>query len=161
MHNRRKFLVTSSALLAGITLRTGLAQRLASEDTFTNATLGAYQQGILTQPQFEHRIGSLFMFFSNTMDVVYARLRSVTPYELNAPAKLPGRMVTPHAPIRSLTRQVNTFTLLFDCENQLPAQKSLIADHATLGRFVMFLVPGTSSSGTPTCSSVFTNFAEA
>lgn len=160
MHDRRHFLLNSTALLAAVTTRGAFAQQAATEDAFSNATLGAYQQGILTQTQFEHEIGSLFMFFIKTTDVIYARLRSVTPYEGRPPANLTGRIITPRRATSSFTRQVNTFTLLFDCENPLPEQKSLIIDHATQGRFVMFLVPGTSSTRTPTCSGVFTTFAE-
>ncbi len=94
-------------------------------------------------------------------DALYTRLRSVKSDPVKPPAKIVGRLVTPKIPVRTLTRQVDAFSLTFDSDRPLPAQGSYTVDHATLGRFVMFLVPGTSPSGSPTCSSVFTSFSEA
>jgi hypothetical protein len=159
MANRRSFLLTSTAALASACIPAGFAQP-SRQDAFTNASLGAYRQGLLTQSQFERRTGSLFMIFLDETEVLYTRLRSVTPYE-PSPPKPAGRVVSPRTAVLSSTRQVNAFTLLFDCDRPLPAQDSYIVDHATLGRFVMFLVPGASPAGDPICTAVFSTFAEA
>ena len=161
MRTRRDFLVNSTAVLVSPYLHASLAQSAPAQDVFTNASLGAYQQGILKQAQFEARTGSLFMIFLDESNVLYTRLRAVKPYTTKAATRMPGRLIGPRAWLAATSRQIESFTLVFDCDKPLPEQNSYIVDHATLGRFVVFLVPGTSSAGSPICTSVFTTFVEA
>lgn len=161
MRTRRDFLVNSTAVLVSPYLHASLAQSAPAQNVFTNASLGAYQQGILTKAQFEARMGSLFMIFVDESNVLYTRLRAVTPYTAKAATKLPGRLIFPRPSLPAPPRQIEAFTLVFDSDKPLPEQNSYLVDHATLGRFVIFLVPGFSPTGSPICTSVFSNFVEA
>jgi hypothetical protein len=146
MPSRRHFLATSTAAIAVATLPTPLfAERLGGE-VFTNGSLGAYAQGILSQANFESRLGSIFKAFLDNDKVAYLRLQTVTGTSASSTPPLPtqGRVSLSQAR-RAPTfnsPQITSFQLSFSTGGAIVTQGSYLLDNDTLGRFACFLVPG-------------------
>ena len=77
MQSRRRFLAASAATLAAAALPTGLLAEQLGPDVFTNASLGAYTQGLLTQANFSALAGSVFTASLPDGSYRYLALRSV------------------------------------------------------------------------------------
>jgi len=155
MPSRRCFLATSAAAFTAATLpKSLLAERLGG-NVFTNGSLGAYAQGILSQANFEAQVGSIFEAFLDNDEVAYLRLQTVT-----------GTSSAPTPPIQPRSRanfvpavrvptvsslQITSFQLSFSTGGAVFDQGTYLLDSATLGRFACFLVPG----GEGSCGATF------
>jgi hypothetical protein len=153
MNSRRQFLLTSTAAIAGVTLpRVLFAQRIGGA-VYTNASLGAYGQGLLTQANFEKVIGSVFSIFLDNYTAGNLLLRAVTS---SAASTAPnserqqavntmrpiGEPVLPPRVIGKTAQQPISFQLHFNISGPSFGQDTYLLDHGTLGRFAAFLVPG-------------------
>jgi len=169
MHNRRRFLVASAALVTGVTLPKSLFASRIGGDVFTSASLGAYSQGLLTQANFERVIGSQFTLFIEHNKVAYLRLRTVESLgpqtgEASSSQTSPAvrRAKSPIVPVPGSTvpsKQVGGFHLAFSTEGAAFDQGTYLVDHGTLGRFALFLVPGDPTHGNGSCGATFTSLA--
>ncbi len=136
--SRRRFLTSAAILTAASTLPSRALASRTGGDVFTNASVGAYVQGLLTREHFETLIGTLFLAFLDDDRTAYMRLRSVE--ELKP---------------RQTKDAVAAFHLSFSTGGVAVEQGSYLLDHATLGRFALFLVPGVAAHGELTCGAVF------
>ncbi len=134
--------------------------QLTDKNVFSSGFLGAFDQGLMTQANFEKQLGSLFMMFLDDSSVVYMRLVSVTE---NKPPVAAARATTPVRAAKTSAKPpvVVSFTVRFKAETPLQKQGSYIVDHGTLGRFTLFVVPGFDEVGAPTCSAVFSSLQKA
>lgn len=166
MATRRQFLASTSAVCAIAALpKSLLAQRLGGQ-VFTNASLGAYQQGLLTMENFKAVIGSTFKAFLDDASVAYLTLESVTatpappaPANPGAPPSQDGStsMLRFARPVQA---EGDSFSLSFATGNTAIAQDTYLVDHGTMGRFAVFLVPGSAQSqGNLTCTATFNYIA--
>jgi hypothetical protein len=166
MNSRRDFLVTSSALLAGAAFPKALfAQRIGGE-VFTNASLGAYTQGLLTQVNFEKVIGSVFTTFLDNGAAAYLLLRAVTASTTSVATASTTQQLTvsprltavlpPRNPAAAAQQPTN-FQLHFNITGPAFPQDTYLLDHGTLGRFAAFLVPGSTGK----CTASFCYFQNA
>jgi hypothetical protein len=170
MRNRRNFLVASAALVTSVTLPKSLFASRIGGDVFTNASLGAYSQGLLTQANFERVIGSQFTLFLEHNKVAYLRLRTVeslgpqtggTLSSQTSPAVPRAKSQTVPVPGSTApAQQVVGFHLTFNTEGAVFAQGTYLVDHGTLGRFALFLVPGDPIHGNVSCGATFTSLAK-
>ncbi len=152
MPNRRSFVVASAAGIVAATLPgMSFAQRPGT-DIFSEANLGAYAQGLLTQANFERLLGSLFMAFVDDERTAYMRLKSVAGTDSGARAASSSRLAPP-------VSSVSSFFARFDTGGMTLGQGTYVLDHGRLGRFAVFLVPGVDAAGAPTCTATFTHFA--
>jgi hypothetical protein len=156
MQSRRRFLAASAATLAAAALPTGILAEQLGPDVFTNASLGAYTQGLLTQANFSTLTGSVFTASLPDGSYHYLTLASV--------AAAPGSSRTTNAAPRAIAApkitlntsvQVSVFYLIFDVQGDAIPQGSYLLDHGTMGSFVIFLVQGQTPEGTPTCVATF------
>lgn len=169
MNSRRQFLLASTAAIAGATLSRNLfAQRIGGA-VYTNASLGAYTQGLLTQANFEKVVGSVFSLFLDNYAADNLLLRAVTSSPTPASASnAAGQAISTIRPIGAPTlpprtigkaaQQPMSFQLHFNVSGVAFGQDTYLLDHGTLGRFAAFLVPG--SPGKCTASFCYLQSAE-
>ncbi|NYF80598.1 DUF6916 family protein [Granulicella arctica] len=168
MHNRRHFLVASAVLVTGAAFPTSLFASRIDDDLFTNTSLGAYSQGLLTQANFEHVIGSQFTLLLKNNDATHLYLRTVEPLgpqgggafsSQTSPAVRRAKSLTIPVPgSTGSAKQVVGFHLTFSTESTTFDQGTYLIDHGTLGRFALFLVPGNQTPGS--CGATFTSLAK-
>jgi hypothetical protein len=146
MPSRRCFLVTSAAAITAVAFpKSLLAERLGGE-VFTNGSLGAYAQGILSQANFEAHMGSTFKAFLDNDEVAYLVLQAVTG--TNSSSTISVRLLSRVNSIPALRRptsnapEITSFQLSFNTGGAVFSQGTYLLDSVTLGRFACFLVPG-------------------
>ena len=164
MSTRRRFLSVSAAVLT----TAALPKRLFAEQTrvqvFTNASAGAYTQGLLTEANFAKQIGSVFNAFFPGGEVARLTLMSVKSYAPAATSAIGRNEVLAKPPLRqtllkTATPASTSFALSFNIDGPLLAQGSYLLDHGILGSFAAFLVPGDQTSGIQSCGAVFNYLA--
>jgi hypothetical protein len=166
MSNRREFLTASAAVFTSSVLPHSLSAQRPGErvggEVFTEASLGIYAQGQLTRQRFEELVGSLFMAFLDNSAVAYMRLTHVSefgPMDVTASSARPANLHAMQAwnglPAAGHTPVVTSFHLTFNTGGQVFKQGSYLVDHGRLGRFAMFLVPGTGTGSAATCGATF------
>ncbi|MES2391201.1 MAG: twin-arginine translocation signal domain-containing protein [Acidobacteriota bacterium] len=156
MNSRRQFLVASSAAMAAAALPKSLFAQRIGGDVFSNASLGAYTQGLLTQEHFEQAVGSTFTIFLEGELAGHLTLMAVAPAA--GTSTLSGTSkVSPKAQLKRpgptpVPAQVTTtgFHLKFNVNGPKFGQDTYLVDHGTLGRFAMFVVPGEPQQATAT-----------
>ena len=157
MSTRRHFLAATAATITLAALPKSLFAERLGGDVFTNASLGAYGQGLLTQATFEKHIGSTFTAFLDNDGVGYLTLEKVVaqPTGTNASSelRLPGTSAT-------VQQQVTSFHLTFSTKAVFP-QGTYLLDHGILGRFAAFLVPGDPVKGNGSCGATFSYLTSA
>lgn len=160
MPTRRHFLASSSAVCAlAVVPKSLLAQ--SARAVFTNASMGAYTQGILTMANFTALVGSTFTAFLPDGGFAYLRLQSVTSLSTSqTSSNFATRAVQSHAeqPAQLLD---NSFLLTFASGNQVLPQSTYLVDHGTLGSFAVFLVPGSTTPGSATAHATFSYLPQA
>jgi hypothetical protein len=156
MQSRRRFLAASAATLAAAALPTGILAEQLGANVFTNASLGAYTQGLLTQANFTSVTGSVFTASLPDGSYRYLTLRSVAaaPVSSRTTNAAPRSVAAPKITLNTSV-QVSSFALVFDVQGDAIPQGSYLLDHGTLGSFVIFLVQGQTPAGTPTCVATF------
>jgi hypothetical protein len=153
MNSRRQFLLASTAAIAGATLPRGLFAQRIGGSVYTNASLGAYTQGLLTQANFEKVVGSVFSLFLDNYVADSLLLRAVTSSPTSAVASSAaeqavsairpiGGPILPPRTIGKVAQQPISFQLHFNVSGASFGQDTYLLDHGTLGRFAAFLVPG-------------------
>ncbi|WP_158822883.1 hypothetical protein [Granulicella sp. S156] len=155
MSSRRHFLAATAATITLAALPKSLFAERLGGDVFTNASLGAYAQGLLTQATFEKHIGSVFTAFLEDDAVGYLTLQKVVAQPAGTSAlsnassqlRLPGTSAT-------VQQQVTSFHLTFGTKAVF-TQDTYLLDHGILGRFAAFLVPGDSVKGNGSCGATF------
>ena len=147
MHTRRTFLTAASALTLNSMLPSSVSAASAGDGVFTNASLGAYTQGLLTQAHFEKLLGTLFMVFLPSGNVSYLRLHKVVSCSTNRKDSLKV----------AAKQTIASFSLSFHSADPTFTQGSYLLDHGTLGRFAVFLVQGATTPGAATFEATFTS----
>jgi hypothetical protein len=165
MQSRRRFLAASAATLAAAALPTGLLAEQLGASVFTNASLGAYTQGLLTQANFQAVAGSQFTLQlpdGSYRTVTLQSVKTLSPTSSAAsPSSTSSRVaVAPKISLNTST-QTTTFTLVFDVQGDAIPQGSYLLDHGTLGSFALFVVTGKTDTGTPTLIATFTHLSGA
>jgi len=161
-------LTLSSAALAISALPGKLLAQHVGVEVFSNGNLGAYSQGLLTLEAFQRLVGSEFRVFFEDGSITPLTLLSVTDRNQTAEAILPAATAPQQkaaraysefqrAPVAGLT--TSAFDLRFSVNGAPLAQQSYTLDHASLGRFAAFLVPGLSTAGGNTCTGSFNYLA--
>ena len=161
VNTRRRFLASSALTVFAISHPGLMLGQQADKNVFSGGFLGAFDQGLMTQGNFEKQLGSLFMMFLDDQSVSYMRLISVMenkPPTVPVRAKASGRTAKTS---EKATPIVVSFTARFKADKPLEEQGSYVIDHGTLGRFTLFLVPGIDEAGAPTCSAVFSRLQKA
>lgn len=159
MPSRRHFLAASAATVTAAALPKSLLASSTRHEVFTNASLGAYTQGILTQANFESVVGSTFTLFLDNDAVTYLRLVKVigaSTSGLTATQGLSRAPLTAARVPRVAPTQTTSFRLSFSTSGAVFfPQSTYLLDHGTLGEFAAFLVPGDPILASGTCSAVF------
>ncbi|WP_263381036.1 DUF6916 family protein [Granulicella paludicola] len=155
MATRRHFLALSSAALAWAASTRKLFAQASNRlgiPRFSNAALGAYQQGLLTRTNFESVVGSSFHIYMDNQQISELQLAVVTsPYDTTVtdqptrPGAIPIKRPSPK----------QTFAVKFTSGSTSVPQDSYVVDHGTLGSFSVFLVPGPKSANANTCTATF------
>ncbi len=146
MLTRRTFVaVGAAATLVRLSVKP-LRASTRDNDVFSNATLGAYTQGILTQAHFETLRGDLFMILKDGGKAEYVRLAKVTALPDKTPPAKRGKVPAP---------QFDAFFLTFTGVSPDFQQGSYVLDNGHLGRFACLLVPGRSEQGEATVGATF------
>ena len=157
MSSRRHFLAATAATITLAALPKSLFAERLGGDVFTNASLGAYGQGLLTQATFEKHVGSVFTAFLDDDAVGYLTLQKVvaqpTGTNTSIRLRLPGTSAT-------VQQQITSFHLTFSTKAVFP-QGTYLLDHGILGRFAAFLVPGDSVKGNGSCGATFSYLTSA
>jgi hypothetical protein len=168
MPTRRQFLVSSSAVCALSALPKSL--RGQQQAVFTNASIGAYEQGLMTLSNFQTLIGSMFMAILADGSPAYLTLASAKAVTMPTATTPTVGVAAPTGPtigVKAMVAQpsaaqaapllttANSFQLVFLSGTAVLPQGSYLVDHATLGRFAVFLVPGTTATGAATVSANF------
>ncbi len=169
MSNRRSFLKLSATAATSAMLLPKLgwsqADRLGGP-VFSNASVGAYQQGLITLVGFQKLVGSEFKAFLDNNEAAWLRLRQAVAIDYSlTPEKKKARLaaqqvIAPTGADLTLARnpvQPDTFELRFDIRGPNFPQNSYLLDHGTLGRFVAYLQPSTPGR----CYATFTSFPAA
>jgi hypothetical protein len=158
MPTRREFLAATSAACVLAALPKALLGQQAGGAVFSNASLGAYDQGILSLASFQGLVGSTFMAFLDDTCVAFLQLVSATAvasHARDAGSRIGtvagARMQAP----RPTQNALDTFTLNFTTGTTALPQLTYLLDHGTLGRFAVFLVPGAELAGLQTCTASF------
>ena len=162
MSTRRQFLAVTSATVVVSTLPRDAFASLLEDEVFSNRNLGAYSQGLLTFERLQPLVGSEFRVFLAdgsvahlTLTAVVDRTASATSASQQGVSSRSGAVAV-RSPLRNPAAASPTaFDLEFSSNGTVLEQKSYTVDHARLGRFVVFLVPGRSPNGAPSCSSSF------
>ena len=165
MSTRRRFLCLSSAVLASTAVPKAFAQRQGMP-VFSNASLGSYTQGSLSRARFEGLVGSSFRVFLEDGQVATLTLLKVENSSATRDTKTAGgegshsaayvsgtATGTLAAPVRPTAAQC--FTVHFSTGGVVVPQDSYTVDHATLGSFSVFLVPGQDKNGGKTVTATF------
>ena len=146
MSTRRSFLKVSTAACAVSALPANLFAQAPSNNPFTNANLAPYAQGILNKSAFDAVLNSVFTVFTPA-GTAYMRLIRVE--ELNGTAFATASHAAPTLATGRATATPTSagynFHLSFAVSGPTIAQGTYTVDHASLGRFALFVVPG----GTP------------
>jgi hypothetical protein len=162
MQTRRDFLAVSTAAVATAFLPASVLAQTSLPEVFSNANLGAYSQGLLTQASFERLIGSTFTVFVDTDLYAFLTLRSVTDMAAasTAPATPAAKGTAISAP-RSKTAnpKITSFFLNFSVAGSTFPQDTYTIDHGILGRFAALLVPGRPTAA-PSCGATFSYLSE-
>jgi len=158
MQTRRDFLAVSSAALTAALLPAAVLAQSSLPEVFSNANLGAYSQGALTQAAFERLIGSTFTVFVATDLYAFLTLRSVRNL-IPAPSTTPPLLSsTPKAatasPLAGKSTTITSFFLYFSLDGPVFPQAAYTLDNGILGRFAALLVPG-QSGGEPGYGATF------
>jgi hypothetical protein len=164
MPSRRRFLAASAATLAAAALPKRLIAEQLGANAFTNASLGAYAQGLLTEANFQKQVGSVFTAQRTDGSYGYLTLRSaqtVTVGANSAAKSNPSARIVISTPPAAAPMQVSTFALIFDVQGPAFDQGTYVLDHGILGSFAVFLVPGATPNGTPTCLATFSSLVSA
>jgi hypothetical protein len=160
MSSRRRFLAASAATIAAAVLPKGLIAEKSGASVFTNASTGAYSQGILTSANFSNQIGSVFTALQPDGSYAYLTLRSVQTFTLASPTKpIAAPRVISGTQSGAPTEAVSSFQLIFDVQGAPLAQSTYLLDHGTLGSFAVFVVPGATPAGSPTCMATFASLS--
>jgi hypothetical protein len=164
LSTRRSFLSSSVAAATIAALPKSLFAEPIAKNVFTNASLGAYTQGLMTQAHFTTLIGSSFNAFHASGDVSKLTLVSVETL-------MPGGVgsttlqsaVRPVAALKKsiASTPVNSFHLSFSISGKAMDQGSYLLDHGTMGSFALFVVPGSEASGAQTCGATFSSLSAA
>jgi len=163
MPSRRRFLAASAATFTVAALPKSIFAEQSEANVFTNASLGAYAQGLLTQANFTKQVGTVFTAQRDDGTYAYLTLRSVASSVASptTPAKpLPVTPITARIAVNPIsaptaTQTMTTFRLIFDVQGPALPQETYLLDHGTLGSFACFLVPGVSRTGGTTSSATF------
>ena len=164
MPSRRNFLAAAAAAMTGAALPHSLFAERLGGDVFTNASLGAYTQGLLTQTTFEKHLGSVFTAFLENNAVGYLLLQKVDGLQASMTATNPSlptanslqpaaTLATQHT-VAAAQQQMTAFHLTFST-SAVFNQGTYLLDHGILGRFAAFLVPGDAVKGSGTCGATF------
>ncbi len=161
MKTRRDFLAVTTASLAAAMLPQTILGESRIPDVFSNANLGAYGQGLLTQATFERLIGSTFTAFVGTDLYAFLTLRSVTDLVAAATARgnSASKAVVVPAPRSKAATTITSFYLDFTVSGAPFAQATYTLDHGILGRFAAFLVPSKAATA-PSCGATFSYLSE-
>ena len=151
MSTRRSFLKVSTAACAVSALPANLFAQAPSSNPFTNANLAPYAQGILNKSAFDAVLNTVFTVFTPA-GTVYMRLIRVEELDgtafaaasHGAPTRATGRATAVNRATTPTSAGYN-FHLSFAVSGPSVAQGTYTIDHASLGRFALFIVPG----GTP------------
>jgi hypothetical protein len=155
MSSRRTFLLRSAAVVTSAALPELLHAERLGGPTFSEASLGAYTQGLLTEAHFTGLKGSLFMAFLEDNQVAYMRLTDVKSGSASAATKAPVPTARNTPQVKASAMQVSSFSLVFSTGWVRVPQGSYLLDHGTLGRFTVFLVEGLDEKGREACSATF------
>jgi hypothetical protein len=162
MSDRRRFLLLSSAALACV----AAPRVLLAESTnrrgipvFSNAALGAAQQGLLTKAHFDPLVGSSFHAFLDDYQVMDITLFKVTDLAAKSAATTTTTSVTATKRLSSTIarpgRMTTGFTLAFYTGSTVIPQDSYVLDHGSLGSFTTLLVAGNQTAGMRTSCATF------
>ena len=144
MTNRRQFLALSTfAVASSAWAKAAPADRLGGP-VFSEASRGAYAQGLLTRKHLEALVGSLFMVFLDDDAVAYMRLKKV--------AEFPSSVSS--ANTNTTVKRVGVTAT----SSATAVESFYVVDHGTLGRFAVLLVPSPESAPERTCTATFTSF---
>ena len=148
MLTRRHFLTSASALCVVSASPAFAGTSRPSEDVFTNASLGAYTQHLLTRAHSEKLLGTLFMVFVPDQDARYLYLHKVVALDTKPREK---------SAVRPGEVKMGSFSLSFKGNGPTFPQGTYLVDHGTLGRFALFLVAGSITPGAVTFEATFTS----
>ncbi len=166
MSTRRSFLSVSAAALAAASFPKYLFAQTRGIQIFTNASSGAYTQGLMTQVHFKQLIGSIFTAFHATGETSSLKLVQVSDAVVQSSAVAPtvsaaiGRLGGLARPVSRPVTTISYFSASFAVTGKALPQDSYLLDHGTLGSFAAFLVPGLSPNGAASCSATFNYLAQ-
>jgi hypothetical protein len=163
MQSRRRFLAASAAAITAAALPKNLiAEQLGAGSTvFTNSSLGAYTQGLLTEPNFAAATSSVFTALMPDGTYRNLTLRSAANVTLGSAksASSAPRITIVGTPASGSAVPLSIFQLTFDVQGSSIPQGTYVLDHGTLGSFAVFLVAGQTAAGTPTCVATFVSLS--
>jgi hypothetical protein len=160
MITRREFLALSTFAVAAPAWAKGTPTDRLGGPVFSEASQGAYTQGLLSRKHLEALVGSLFMVFLDDDAVAYMRLKKVGEFQATVPAPRANLTARPvGSPTAPPAISLESFYAQFDTGGIAIKQDSYLLDHGTLGRFTVFLVPSPDSAAERTCTATFTSFA--
>ncbi|MGI4755356.1 MAG: DUF6916 family protein [Janthinobacterium lividum] len=141
--SRRGFLALSTGALVQLTTPAKLLAQRSRESIFTDSNSVAYSEGTLSEASFRKLIGTRFWLELPEGGPVMLSLLSVTPRKPQVlthqqTSDITGRLGTPY----SQTRRLTSFVAVFHTEGRQFPQDSYVLDSPFLGRFVLFLAPG-------------------
>ena len=163
MPTRRQFLALSSAAIAGAAAPKCLLAQAGGRlgpPPFSNAALGAAQQGTLTKERFQALVGSSFHAFldNNVVAEIVLHKVKVPTYPSTSPTTSPtgapsrtGLTASRRAPVTT-----NCFMLFFGTGSTLIPQGTYVLDSGILGSFSALLVPAQSVPGNQIAVATFT-----
>jgi hypothetical protein len=163
MQSRRRFIAASAVTLAAAALPTGLLAEHLGAAVFTNLSLGAYTQGLLTQAGFTAVIGSDFTLQlpdGSYRTLTLQSVNTVTSASTSSTSAGPRVVVNPKISINA-PAQISTFVLVFAVQGDAIPQGAYLLDHGTLGAFALFVVNGQTPAGTPTLVATFSQIVSA
>jgi hypothetical protein len=163
MNTRRQFLALSAAALASAAVPIHLLAQASDRlgpPPFSNAALGAGQQGQLTAANFEKLVGSSFHAFLDNKVVAEIVLRKVKipTYPSASPTASPTGAPSRTSLIASRRAAVTTkcFMLIFGTGPTFIPQDTYVLDSGILGSFSALLVPAQSLPGNQIAIATFT-----
>ena len=125
---------------------------------FSNAATGAYQQGLLSRARFTTLVGQSFRIFlddDQVADLVLHKVMTQQDVALAARDGSAASQLAVHKLAKRWPSPDNCFMLVFHSGSTLVPQDSFVLDHATLGSFAVFLVPGSTTPGRATTIATF------
>jgi hypothetical protein len=127
MPSRRRFLAASAATFAAAVLPKKLTAEQLGASVFTNASLGAYAQGLLTEANFSNQVGSVFTALRPDGSYGYLTLRSVQTFTLSSATKtVAAPRVLSGTQSGNSSVQVSSFMLIFDVQGDAFAQETYL-----------------------------------